>query len=254
MGVRDGNWDRVARGLGPWAAVGILLGETAFLVASGAPLLTSSPTFFPTTPAVVSLERAVGTSLVGFGPRACLTVPGLGVPVDENVAYGVRELGAYDPFLPQAAFSSWQSLTGKPAGFFAFYCPDISSVSLAHLYGVSFVLEHAGTQAPVGAIFDRRLGDEVLYRISGSAAATLTAMTAHGKLPITVASGTPVAVTHPDPASWEIVDSLIISPGAASASHGRAWLACHNRWPTACFASLCRDNAPSCRSVWPSLD
>ncbi len=53
--------------VGRWAAVCLLAGETAFLVAAGAPLFSSSPRFLTPTPAEVTLQRAVGSSVVGFG-------------------------------------------------------------------------------------------------------------------------------------------------------------------------------------------
>jgi hypothetical protein len=44
----------------------------------------------------------------------------------------------------------------------------------------------------------------VLYRIPGSALATLTPLTPSGQFPKVDAAGTPVAVTYPDPASWKL--------------------------------------------------
>ena len=73
------------------------------------------------------------------------------------------------------------------------------------MYGVSFVLERAGTPGPKGSVFDKVLGNEDLYRIPNAAAATLTPLTADGGEPANGAPGTPVAVTHPDPASWKLV-------------------------------------------------
>lgn len=49
------------------------------------------------------------------------------------------------------------------------------------------------------------MGHEALYRVPGAALATVTPVTTGAKPPGSVARGTPVAVTHPDPASWRLV-------------------------------------------------
>ena len=51
--------------LGParWAGLGLLACETIFLVTAGAPLWSSSSTFYATTPSVAALQRAVGSSV-----------------------------------------------------------------------------------------------------------------------------------------------------------------------------------------------
>jgi hypothetical protein len=82
----------------------------------------------------------------------------------------------------------------------------VTTSELGRLYGVGFVLEPPGAPGPKGAVFDERIGDERLFRIPGAAAATLTPV----GLPED-ARGVPVAVTHPDPASWNVVTR---APGA----------------------------------------
>ena len=60
------------------------------------------PTWRP-HPAETALQKAVGTSIVGFGISSCLLPPTLGIQANVNIVYGVHELDSYDPLTPQAA-------------------------------------------------------------------------------------------------------------------------------------------------------
>jgi len=198
---------RTTANAGRWAVASLLAVETAFLIISGAPILSSSPTFFATSPAVRSLQRTVGPALVGFGAGACLLPPGLGIPVNDNVAYGVDELAVYDPMVPQRYFRAWRGQTGQPAGIrsFYFYCPDVTSLSMARLYGVGFLLEHPGVSAPTGAEFVKEIGGEDLYRVPGAAQATLSPLGRGGRLPPIDAPGVPVRLSRPSPSTVDVV-------------------------------------------------
>ncbi len=192
-------------GVGRWAGLALLLCETAFLVAAGAPLVSSSPTYLVPTPAETALRQAVGSSLVAFGARDCHTPPTLGMHQDVNVVYGVRELADWDPMTPEALFRSLKASTGQPAGAVdapLILCPAIDSAATARRYGVGFVLEHAGAARPTGTVFVSTLGAEKLYRVPQGAAATLTPLAPGGGPPAVDAPGTPVAVSHPDAATW----------------------------------------------------
>ena len=189
---------------GMWAAAALLVCETAFLVVSGVPVWWSSPSGFTPTPGVVALRRAVGTSVVGHGTTACNSQ---GITPDVNAAFGVQELAAYDPVIPRVYFLNWRYLTGQqagPPGSFI-YCPAVTTATLARRYGVAYILEPHGSPGPQGGVFDRMVGDEDLYRIPGAAAATLTALPGTGGLPGPDARGTPVTVSHPNPADWKLV-------------------------------------------------
>ncbi len=194
-------------GLGKGVGLTLLACETAFLVAAGAPLWSSSSTFLVPTAAQLSLEHAVGSSAVGFGVHSC-SVPGqLGIPQDLNVAYDVQEFDVYDPVTPKVLFGSWEDATGQPAGLgnpVSVFCPAVTSAAEARRYGVAFVLEPSGVAGPKGAVFDERVGDESLYRISGAAPATLTPAPT-GSMPGPGAAGKPVSVDRLDAASWKIV-------------------------------------------------
>ena len=65
-----------AVGAGSVAGLLLLLVVTGFLVASGAPLISSSSHYPTSTPEVTALKRAVGNAIVGFGDFACVLFEG----------------------------------------------------------------------------------------------------------------------------------------------------------------------------------
>jgi hypothetical protein len=207
MRTRFGEAQESHAVVGRLAGASLLVCETAFLVAAGAPLWTSSSTPFVSTPAEAALKSTVGSSLVGLGGFLCFLPPGLGLPENAQVAYGIDELALYDPMIPSAYYSSWRSVSSTSPGIpdDSVYCPGIDTAKLARLYGVSYVLERAGTTGPQGGVFDRTVGDEDLYRIPDAALATLTPLGTDGRLPPDSALGKAVTVSHPDPSSWKLV-------------------------------------------------
>ena len=108
LSVRLGRWQDRTRW---WAGALLIACETAFLAGVGASLWSSSPTFVAPTAAEVSLAKAVGSSVVGFGARSCEAPPTIGILPEANILVGVRELSAYDPITPQAYFPA---LHAKP--------------------------------------------------------------------------------------------------------------------------------------------
>jgi hypothetical protein len=198
-------------GAGRIAGALLLVCETAFLVTAGTSLWSSSPRYLTPTRAETELASAVGSSMVGFGANTCFGDQ-LGIVPDYNVALGVKELAAYEPLLPRRYGSSWRQATGQSAAPvrlpivpFSVFCPAVTTTSVARRYGVRFVLEPSGKAGPPGAVFDRTVGDEDLYRIPGTGLATLTSVPASGALPGLDAPGRVVPVTQPDPASWKVV-------------------------------------------------
>ncbi len=192
--------------VGNAAGIALLLCETGFLLSAGTSIPASSTTYLKPTPAEVALQKSVGSSTVGFGNGFCTQ---LGIDPSVNVVYGVHELDAYDPIIPASYYSAWFVNTGTPAfsAFFNEFCPFIETSSEARLYGVSYVLEKAGSAGPSGAVFVKNVGDEALYHISRSGLATLTPLTPSGALPPIKAVGTPVNASRPDPARLEIKTS-----------------------------------------------
>ncbi len=181
----------------------LLVGESAFLVAAGSPLWTSANQPFHSTPQALALRHVVGNSAVGFGAPLCFFPPGLGITPNAQLAYGVQELALYDPLIPATYFSSWHDLTGKVGGLpdDNAYCPVVTTVAQARLYGVGYVLELAGTPGPTGSVLAARIGNEDLYRIPGAAAATFTPSAGTHE---TAPRSSPVSVSHPDPATWSM--------------------------------------------------
>jgi hypothetical protein len=179
-----------------------LVTETAFLIGVGAPLWSSSPDFLTTTPALTALTTGVGSSRVGFGTHSCELPLTLGILPETNAAFGVHELSAYDPITPRSYF---EQLHLTPGVLVSAFCPVVNTVTEARRYGVKYVLEPKGARGPRGAVFDKAVGDEDLYRVPDVGAATLTALAVDGKAPRAGARGTVVPVSHPDPASWRMV-------------------------------------------------
>ena len=185
----------------------ILLGtETIFLIWSGMGLWTSSSTPFASTPSTVALQRAVGSALVGFGAPQCLFPPGLGIPVNDNIVYGVHELAVYDPMVPRDYYIAWKVSTGDQGGqpTISHYCPGIANAGIARAYGVSYVIEPHGTGGPIGGVYDTEIDGEDLYRIPGASPAVLVPQPSSGQQPSSSAIGVPVPVSHPNPAAWRL--------------------------------------------------
>ncbi len=200
----DATADAVARIVG----ASLLLCATVFLVATGAPLWHSTSSYATPTPAEKTLQRAVGSSLVGLGAKKCFLPPGVGIHPNANILFGVHEFAVYDPMLPRSYFTSWSEVTGQKidsAGYplVSFYCPGISTAAIARVYGVGFVIEPHTSRGPTGAVFDRKIGNELLFRIPDAGEATLTPIT-RGRLPALSAAGNVLPVSHPDPASWTL--------------------------------------------------
>jgi len=188
--------------------------EAAFLLSAGIPFWSVSSTYFATNPGVTALQRHVGSSLVGYG--ACRSLRFLtantsevGIWPNANIAYDVHEMAVYDPILPDAYFRELKALTGQrtPPSLsqLGLYCASITSVAEARVFGVQYVLDRPTRFGPAGATFVGNVGDEALYSIPGAAQATWTPVPAGGGALPTEAPGTPVAASHPDPASWRVV-------------------------------------------------
>jgi hypothetical protein len=189
------------------AAGVIVLFETVFLVVVGSQLWTAVPNVTPSIPAAVQLKQIVGTGLVGLGEPDCLQTPAaLGISPNANILFGVRQLAVYDPLLPRNYYSSWQQVTGQVAGYSlaSLYCPAVTSVAEARLYGVAYILEHAGSPGPVGTVRVATVAGEGVYRVPGAAPATVVPRGPGPPLPSIGTTGSPVPVRSLDPGTWEV--------------------------------------------------
>ena len=201
------------RGAGRLGAVVLLGVEAAFLLSTGAAYWSVSSTYFAPTPAVTALQHIAGSSLVGLG--VCPThgrhaaASELGIRPDANVGYGLSEMVVYDPILPEAYLRSWAAVSGtqttRALARLGIFCPRITTVDQARLYGVAYVLEPAGHAGPVGAVSDGAVGGEWLFSIPGAADATVIPLPTGAAEPPLFALGVPAPVTHPDAASWRVV-------------------------------------------------
>ena len=193
------NW--MDRSSGAIAGFALLAAETVFLVSAGATMVQSSPQSFPQTPVTREFTKAVGSATVAFGSTECQ----LGLASNVNDVYRVRELEVYDPIIPKDYFSAWKEDTGTAITLqgFNLFCPVVSSAIVAREFGVGYVLEPAGKPGPTGGIHVLRVGDEDLYRIPGSGAATIAPLV-RGRLPADQMAGTPVSVRYPTPSEWHL--------------------------------------------------
>jgi hypothetical protein len=179
----------------------LLVVETAFLISAGAGFVSSSPVYLPTNNAVATLQRLVGSSLVGFGACGQDAFPPTGLVPDVNLAYRVSEFAAYDPILPRSYHTSYGEATGTsttPLAPFGLFCPEINSLRLARLYGVAFVMEPPGTPGPPGTRLVTVLRGEGLYAVPGAGRATLVPLRAKGPAVLQRSS-------QPSPSTWRIV-------------------------------------------------
>ena len=199
-------------------ALGFLVVEGLFLVTAGTIEVGSSTNGVSTTPAVSTLQRLVGTSIVADGgfDQYC----DLGISPDANILFHVHELNLYDPIVPLTYFTDRQRESSGSSGpqNLNLFCPVIRTVAEARAFGVSYILEIAGQPAPSGATFVARLAtpshpypsnappsSEDLYRVPGSGQAVLTTVPmTHVGAPRPTTE-TQVRISDPDPAKWSLV-------------------------------------------------
>jgi hypothetical protein len=142
--------------------------QAAFLVFAGVGFNSYSTDLFPVTPMVSTVQRIVGTSLLGSdGPNTtCANPPptrvglpcgirqwlGIGFIPNIQLGYGVDELAMHDPTIPESYFSNWPVPDSGQAyiGNLQFFAPSINTVALARRYGVSYVLVGPGLPVPAG--------------------------------------------------------------------------------------------------------
>jgi hypothetical protein len=185
--------------------------QTVTLVVVGSSLFESSTVSLPSNASVALLQKETRGSEVGVGEGGCyFGQTTYGLPVETNAAYGIREVGVYDPIIPNRYFTSWQSITGESGGSpaLASFCPTIRSLAVARQFGVRYLLTARGAPVPAGVqlvtSFPKGSPPEVLYRVPGAAPATVVPLSSAGGLPPDDAAGQPVGVREPNPSTWSI--------------------------------------------------
>ncbi|HUY23037.1 MAG TPA: hypothetical protein VMV22_11950 [Acidimicrobiales bacterium] len=205
-----------ARGRAPWAALVLVALETTFLLSAGIPSWSVGPAYFPTNPAITTLQHHVGSALVGYGSCRSLryltpSATEVGIRPDANIGYGIHEFTVYDPILPTSYFEAWLAAGGQrtPPSLeqLGMFCAHITTLAQALEFGVQYVLEPPGRFRPFGSFPAGNVGTETLAVVPGAAPATASPVPPGGAQLPTDAPGTPLAVTYPDPASWRLVVS-----------------------------------------------
>lgn len=143
---------------------GGLLGlQALFLIVAGVGINSYATTSYPLTSALTALKQTVGTHLFGIdGPSTrCTGAPsqvcglrswnGIGLYPEINLGYGLTEFAMHDPIIPRAYFEEFpihhDDRLGAGANLFA---PNITSVALARLYGVHYVIVVPPNPIPTG--------------------------------------------------------------------------------------------------------
>lgn len=156
-------------------ASSLWVASASFLLFAGVGINSYSHSLFPATPAIDQLRHDVGTKLVGLD-TGISTDPQAFSPIgfypEVNIGYGVAEFAGHDPILPEEYLDVFGPSVAK--GGPAFVEPDIDSLSLAKLYGVSYVLELPGLAPISGARYVADIAGERLYAIPGAARFTLS--------------------------------------------------------------------------------
>jgi hypothetical protein len=194
---------------GAWRAGPVLVGciliglQLLFLVDAGAGLNSSAATAVPLTPTLVQLRQLVGHGLLGVdgGNKTCRGATpgdcgfrqwtGGGLYPEMNLLIDLPELAVHDPIVPSAYLAGWPIPDAGQAApktlDFNFFVPDIDSVRLARLYGVTTVLVTPGTALPSGMQRLATLRGMAVLRVPGSSRFTITRGV----------TSTPLASTHP---------------------------------------------------------
>lgn len=250
-------WPRSGR----WVVVVLLAVETAFLVTAGYVQIGSSATGATPTPAVTALRAAVGDAIVAGGASGTYGWCNLGMPPESNIFFGIHQLNVYDPIVPSAYFEQWKRTSTNPVGSadFDLFCPQITTVGQARMFGVGFVLEQAGHPGPRGSTFVAHLAvpvirkpvdgpftqasSEDLYRIPGSSLATAVEPAHPGAEPPTDAPGAAVPVDQHDPTVWRLSTDFSGAPRPPPPPHGPARVERHDRRQAARAALVRRDHA-----------
>ena len=200
---------------GPLAGLVLLLVSTGFLLTSGAPTVSATNHYVEPTKQVALLERLVGSSRVG-SLGYCLDK---GIPSEYNSSFNISQLNAYSSTIPAAYFyNAWETGTlprswrSALSSDFVWYCPQITTMQAARLYGVGFVLTPANAFGPPGSSFVSNVGNENLYRIPSSGEATLVATKNRSFIPNSDTQGEVLEVTHPDESSMNLSTSSL-NPG-----------------------------------------
>jgi hypothetical protein len=177
--ARAGGADRS----GPrWFGGLALVAESTFLLFAGVGINSYAPTAYPVAAPVNTLRQAVGAGLVGLdaantscppGPVTALCGirlwQGIGLYPATNLGYGIAELAAHDPVIPQRYFSAWPVPHSDQRGSaLNLFVPSIDSVALADRYGVDYVLAGPGRPQPPGMQRVTVIAGMTLYRVPGA--------------------------------------------------------------------------------------
>ncbi len=134
------------------------------------PLLSFSHQPFPQEAALVDLKKLVGTSLLAVSHPGSQTAPsttiGLWVIPEENIAYGLKELGIYDTMAQAGLFMRLsRSKSFQPSFAYGWLVPSIDSAAEARRFGVGYIAARSGSDRPAGTVLAGRVGKVSIWRV-----------------------------------------------------------------------------------------
>ena len=146
------------------ALMGGILGlQTLFLIIAGVGINSYASTSYPLTPALTALRQTVGTQLFGIDGSStpCTGAPnqvcglrswnGIGIYPEMNLGYGLTEFAMHDPIIPRAYFEDFPvHHDDRLGGGTNIFAPNITSIALAQLYGIHYVIVAPPNPIPPG--------------------------------------------------------------------------------------------------------
>ena len=158
--VKNKTLDNTKRRLAQLSIPIMVMLEALTMIGASYQINTWSSSYLPQNEAVSKLISYTKTSLVALGGNhAPMQAPRLGIFPELNAAYQIRELAGYDAVTPEALDKEWILASAAPnlaqyelAGDQTNFAPDITSISQAKMFGVSYVLEPV--HAPLRLITD----------------------------------------------------------------------------------------------------
>jgi len=220
------------------ALVGVVLivAQAAFLIDAGAGINSSAPVPVPASSSLDQLRGLVGTGLLGIagGNTTCAgaTTPacgfrqwtGAGLYPEMNILIGLPELAVHDPAVPDAYLKGWPvPSSGQTTDLdldLNFFFPDVDTVHLAQLYGVTAVVVPAGVPVPAGMDQIAKIRGMTVLRVPGSSRFTISRPDTTIGVPATQPADNKYVMTVPIGGASTLVARVTDVPGWTATAEG----------------------------------
>ena len=188
-------------GIAEWTGMALLVVESVFLIAAGAPLWPSNASFPAPTAAETALQQTVGSALVGVGSGGCSAYSWdlIGIVANDNILPGICELSIYDPAAPSSYFTSWWAATGShQLKYSNWFCPNVTTSQVALSTAFRTCSRSMINRVPLGAFSSRAWVTRTSFAYLEPAPLTMVPLQAGGP-PDKFVPGKPVPSTRPAP-------------------------------------------------------